>query len=132
MKRHLLLLSLLTGIIFIGCHAQRKVPKVYSNMGIENGKLYLERNNARVPNIDIPPYYTLQQMLGDPMGTQQGIAFNFQDSLLTGTLYYGLIHYNDSRHPLPVFFRSKDDKFRVAFSCLTYLTGCEIISLFKT
>jgi len=75
-------------------------------MGIEGRKVYVERNNAKVYNVDIPAYHTLDQMLGNPVGTQQGIAFDFQDTLLKGTLYYGLIHYNDSRHPLPVYFRS--------------------------
>jgi len=106
MKRKLFFIILITGSFFYGCHAQKKVPKVYSNMGIEGKKVYVERNDARVYNVDLPPYHTLKEMLGSPVGTQQGIAFNFQDTLLSGTLYYGLIHYNDSRHPLPVFFRS--------------------------
>jgi len=106
MKRKLILIVMLTGFIIYGCHAQKKIPKVYSNMGIEGKKVYVERNNARVYNVDLPAYHTLTQMLGNPEGTQQGIAFDFQDTLLSGTLYYGLIHYNDSRHPLPVYFRS--------------------------
>ena len=106
MKRKLFLIVILIGSIFYGCHAQKKIPKVYSNMGIEGKKVYVERNDARVYNVDLPPYHTLKEMLGSPVGTQQGIAFNFQDTLLSGTLYYGLIHYSDSKHPLPVYFRS--------------------------
>ncbi len=106
MKRQLFLIVMITGSIIYGCHAQKKVPKVYSNMGIEGKQVYVERNGARVYNVDLPAYHTLTQMLGNPIGTQQGIAFDFQDTLLNGTLYYGLIHYNDSRHPLPVYFRS--------------------------
>ncbi len=106
MKRHYFLIILWTGTIFYGCYAQKKVPGVYSNMGIERNGLYVERNNARVYNVDLPPYHTLDQVLGSPAGTAQGISFDFQDTLLEGTLYYGLIHYNDSRHPLPVYFRS--------------------------
>ena len=75
-------------------------------MGIDREGLYLERNDARVYTVDLPPYHTLDQVLGSPRGTSTGIAFNFQDTLLEGTLYYGLIHYSDSRHPLPVYFRS--------------------------
>lgn len=106
MKRQLFLVFLITGSVFYGCHAQKRVPKVYSNMGIEDKQVYLERNGARIYNVDLPPYHTLDQMLGNPVGTDQGISFDFQDTLLRGTLYYGLIHYNDSRHPLPVYFRS--------------------------
>jgi len=61
----------MTGSFFYGCHAQRKVPKVYSNMGIEGKKVYVERNDARVYNVDLPPYHTLKEMLGSPVGTQQ-------------------------------------------------------------
>ena len=48
----------------------------------------------------------LPNILGNPQGNQDGIAFDFQDSLLNGSLYYGFIPYGDSRHPQPVFFRS--------------------------
>jgi hypothetical protein len=106
MKRHYLLIVLLAGFVFYGCHAQNKVPKVYSNMGIERNSVYVTRNDARVSNVDLPAYHSLDQVLGNPVGTAQGIAFDFQDTMLAGTLYYGLIHYNDSRHPLPVYFRS--------------------------
>jgi hypothetical protein len=75
-------------------------------MGVERNAVYVTRNDARVNNVDLPAYHSLEQVLGNPVGNAQGIAFDFQDTLLSGTLYYGLIHYNDSRHPLPVYFRS--------------------------
>ncbi len=106
MNKQLFLIVMLTGSIFFGCHAQKKIPKVYSNMGLERNSVYVVRNDAKVYNVDLPPYHTLKQMLGNPEGTPQGIAFDFLDTLLSGTLYYGLIHYNDSKHPLPVYFRS--------------------------
>ena len=81
-------------------------------MGVERNAVYVTRNDARVNNVDLPAYHSLVQVLGNPVGNAQGIAFDFQDTLLSGTLYYGLIHYNDSRHPLPVYFRSTSDIVR--------------------
>ena len=42
MKRQLFLIVILTGFIFYGCHAQKKIPNVYSNMGLEYENVYLE------------------------------------------------------------------------------------------
>jgi hypothetical protein len=106
MKPRSILTLLWVGSAILGCHAQRGIPKVYSNMGMENGKLYLERNGTKVYNVDLPPDHTLDQMLGNPVGADRGINLDFQDTLLQGTLYYGFIHYDDSKHPLPVYFRS--------------------------
>ncbi|MCK4853020.1 MAG: metallophosphoesterase [Bacteroidales bacterium] len=106
MKRQIFLIIMLTGSIFYGCHAQIKLPKVYSNMGLEYENVFLVRDEAKIYNVDLPADHTLAQMLGSPVGTERGIVFDFQDSTLEGTLYYGLIHYDDSKHPLPVFFRN--------------------------
>ncbi len=48
----------------------------------------------------------LPAIYGNPTGTATGINFDFQDSLLNGNLFYGLIPYGDSKHPQPVYFRS--------------------------
>ena len=96
---------MLTGSIFYGCHAQKSIPKVYSRIGKEGKRYFVERNDTKAYQVDIPADYTLGGMLGNPVGTETGILFDFQDTSLYGTLYYGLIHHNDSRHPLPVYFR---------------------------
>jgi len=48
----------------------------------------------------------LPDIIGNPTGSADGISFDFQDSLMSGNLYYGFIPYDDSKHPQPVFFRS--------------------------
>lgn len=105
MKKQLFLIVILTGFIFFGCQAQKKIPKVYSRIGKEGKRYFVERNDTKAYQVDIPADYTLGGMLGNPVGTETGILFDFQDTSLYGTLYYGLIHHNDSRHPLPVYFR---------------------------
>ncbi len=105
MKKQLFLIVKLTGSIFYGCHAQKSIPKVYSRIGKEGKRYFVERNDTKAYQVDIPADYTLGGMLGNPVGTETGILFDFQDTSLYGTLYYGLIHHNDSRHPLPVYFR---------------------------
>ncbi|MEE9463091.1 MAG: metallophosphoesterase [Bacteroidales bacterium] len=78
---------------------------MYSRIGKEGKRYFVERNDTKAYQVDIPADYTLGGMLGNPVGTETGILFDFQDTSLYGTLYYGLIHHNDSRHPLPVYFR---------------------------
>ncbi|NJN26542.1 MAG: metallophosphoesterase family protein [Cyclobacteriaceae bacterium] len=65
-----------------------------------NGKKYYQAILAKG--------HGLPSMMGSPTGTSDGIAFDFQDSLLYGTLLYGFIPYGDSRHPQPVYFRSPE------------------------
>jgi hypothetical protein len=105
MKRQFLLIFFMIGSIIHGSNAQIRLPRVYSNMGLEYDNVFLVRDEAKIYNVDLPADHTLAQMLGNPVGTERGIVFDFQDSTLEGTLYYGLIHYNDSKHPLPVYFR---------------------------
>ncbi len=82
------------------------IPGSYSNLSYHrDGKLYLQTQTGQWPARQKHPRYTLQQMLGNPRGTEKGITFDFADSSLNGTLYYGFINYRDSRHPMPVFFR---------------------------
>ncbi|MFC2088673.1 metallophosphoesterase [Calditrichota bacterium] len=81
-----------------------EVPKVYSNIHYDaDGKLYVDLDSIRVYTVDKTPRYTLKNMTGSPMGTKTGIAFDFNILDLKGTLYYGLIHFQDSKHPLPVY-----------------------------
>jgi hypothetical protein len=54
---------------------------------------------------------------GQPIGTDTGIELNFGTAVPKGTLYYGLIPYNETQFPQPVFFKSgipiKDGKVHV-------------------
>ncbi len=89
------------------CKAQpiMTVPKVYSNINIENGKVYLEYEGQKVFSDEQSPKYTLEKLIGNPVGTETGIEFNF-DLDLNGKLYYGFIPYGDTDYPHPVYFRA--------------------------
>jgi len=93
--------------IFAGLIAasQTKVPKVLSHIRTsENGKLYLLLKDSTEIYLSAPGTgYTLSQFKGNPKGTETGISFDFQRKDLNGLIIYGLINYNDSRHPLPVY-----------------------------
>ncbi len=61
------------------------------------------RNGTKLTARDRVPSYTYDNLKGQPAGTEKGIVFDFRDTLLYGRLYVGLINYNDSKYPLPVY-----------------------------
>jgi len=82
------------------------VPAVYTNIHEdETGKLYLEKDGKKIYETIGDSDYTLNNMKGNPKGTAKGILFDFGISDFSGTLYYGFIPYDDSKHPLPVYFK---------------------------
>ena len=85
----------------------QSVPASYSNMGYDKqGRLYLQvADTLRLYADTSSSPLTLENLLGDPKGTEEGIAFNFRNPDLNGTLYYGFIPYEDARYPLPVYFK---------------------------
>lgn len=50
-----------------------------------------------------PPTWTVEQVRGNPRGTENGIAFDFGKPDFEGTLIFGLIPYKDTRYPQPVY-----------------------------
>lgn len=82
-----------------------QVPKVYSNIKTEGGKVYLEYEGQKVFANEQSPKYTLALVTGSPQGTDDGIAFSF-DLGMNGKLYYGFIPYDDMDYPHPVYFRA--------------------------
>lgn len=102
-------LSLAFFCLFHYAHAQPgaplSIPPVYSNLTVENDTLFLNIQGRRIPELRETARYTLQQLQGNPRGTDTGIDFDFGPGI-NGTLYYGFIPYGDSKHPHPVYFRS--------------------------
>ena len=86
--------------------AQTDVPCIHTNIHTgDNNKMYVAINGQRVYEKEKPVQYNLEKMKGSPKGTDNGIAFDFNDSGFNGTLYYGFIVYGDSDYPTPVFFK---------------------------
>ncbi len=87
--------------------SQISIPESHHNLGIDNNsKIYINYKGEKVYENPAPTKYTLENSIGNPIGTKDGLSFNFNDSTLNGTLYYGFIPYGDSKHPMPVFFKS--------------------------
>ena len=106
MKRRLNLLTILIFSILTACHGQKSIPMVYSKIQKDpDGRMYIEWQGRKAYRIDEQEEYSLAGAIGNPEGTATGISFNFNDPGFTGILYYGFIHYNDGKHPLPVYFR---------------------------
>ncbi len=83
------------------------IPSIYSNIEQDNQGMYVRyRDTLQYREVTRPAEYTLQQMIGKPYGTDEGIAFDFGPNLHHGTLYYGFIPSGDSKYPHPVYFRS--------------------------
>ncbi len=107
MKIRFSVVMLITTLIISGCHAQKKIPDVYSNIHVDKeGRMYLQwQAGKKAYQVDEPAKYILKQLIGNPAGTATGIAFDMMDPDFAGFLYYGFIHHDDGAYPYPVYFR---------------------------
>lgn len=99
---------LLIIFVFAVCnlYAQNSIPKVYTNIEYDqNGKLFHTLLGKKFFEKEYNSYMTLENMIGNPEGTNNGITFNFGSEEFFGKLYFGFIDYTDSHHPMPVFFK---------------------------
>lgn len=79
--------------------------RAHSNISFSNGRAFIEYNGMRILEDLAHPSYSVQRMMGQPQGTDTGIAFDFGAGF-NGKLYYGFIPHGDARHPHPVYFRA--------------------------
>lgn len=107
-RRLFFVISVFILINAVGTFAQN-IPASYSNLSWnEDGKLSLRVNDTlTIVESSSETWRTLQNLKGSPKGTNDGIAFDFNNPDFNGLMYYGFIPYKDSRHPQPVFFHSK-------------------------
>jgi len=97
-----LILTLLAGFSIIHAQKNDPIPAVYSKISFdEEGRLALKAGGNTFYAGTSPALYSLEQVYGNPTGTETGLIFDFGE--LTGTLSYGLIPYGKAPHPLPVF-----------------------------
>jgi len=108
MKKAVFTLSIFLIVRIIS--AQIVIPSVYSDINTdENGKLYHQLSGKKFYAQEKTDYYTLKQMQANPTADAQGISFDFGDEKFFGKLYFGLINYEDSKYPMPVWFRSTSE-----------------------
>ena len=105
--------------------AQQVVPSVHSHIGAKEGSLVFQAPGG-VPFVERsrPPAWTLAQLRGSPRGTATGLEFDFGKPGFSGSLVYGLVPYQDTRYPQPVFRTTVPIKEgRAAISISGPLTG---------
>ncbi len=85
-----------------------KVPKSYSNIEYnKKGELVFNLKGKEVPEFKDNSKATLENLQGNPKGTNKGIEFNFNGAVNSGIVYYGFIPYHDMKYPLPVYFKKQ-------------------------
>jgi len=94
-------LSILIGNM--GLAQKIDVPKVYSNIGIDENGTFLNYNNSKIYS-EPDPFRFKPSNFTKIAGTFSGLKFDFDQPALFGTLYYGFIPLDDSKFPQPVFF----------------------------
>lgn len=82
-----------------------QIPKVY-NIKFDERGMYFEQQGRKFYGVGYASVFSYRDMVNSPAGTESGIAFDFKNKRLNGQLFYGLIPYDDTAFPLPVFFRS--------------------------
>ena len=81
---------------------QPKIPDSYSNLSYNaDGQLFFEHDGEKYFASTPGETFSIDQFIGNPKGTDSGIALDFGD--FSGTITYGLIPYGKAPHPLPVF-----------------------------
>jgi hypothetical protein len=83
-----------------------RYPLIHHNLSVDDVGPYFSVQGNKFYQAVVAKSYSLPAMYGNPTGTERGISFDFQDTLFTGSLYYGFVPFGDSKHPQPVFFRS--------------------------
>ncbi len=99
------LFLLLLGLSLIPLNTRAQVPKVYSNLGSSNGALTAHLKGDSAKETSNGQGFRLQDMIGQPKGSEKGIQFNFGSKVENGRVYYGLINPNDGTYPMPVYFK---------------------------
>jgi len=93
----------------LNCIGQHKeIPSVLSGiMSDSNNRLYfISIKNGDTACIDNSnPFYTLENIRINPIGTDIGLFFDFNNPDFYGSIYYGMYPKNSVRFPQPVFYR---------------------------
>lgn len=100
---------LLTTVVFLFISSagfSQRVPASYSNIHFdaEKGLYYFAEGVNKLYERVSSPRYDVEKFISGVSGNKKGLSFNFGDSLLKGTMYYGLIPVGDGKYPLPVWF----------------------------
>jgi hypothetical protein len=81
------------------------IPKVVAGVAATpQGNLTFQApDEAPLQEVFRPPVWTMAQVRGNPRGTENGIAFDFGRPGFSGTLVFGLVPFQDTKYPQPVY-----------------------------
>ena len=70
----------------------RSVPTVQSGISVDDGRWIVTSAEGKIyEHYTDPPSHGLAQFRREPIGTEDGVNFDFGEPELRGRLYYGLI-----------------------------------------
>ena len=100
-------LILLSIVIPLTSSFGQNIPVVYSNITQKGEQLVLRNPDTKEEYLQNKRSYsyTYSKISRLPEGTEGGLKFDFRDSTLNGTIYYGLVKTTGVRFPQPVFFK---------------------------
>ncbi|MEM9362497.1 MAG: hypothetical protein AAGA43_07680 [Bacteroidota bacterium] len=78
-----------------------QIPKSHSNIEADENGIFLNDEGQHYYASQGKASYSLEQLFGNPQGTDGGVVLDFGD--FEGSITYGLIPYGKAPHPLPVF-----------------------------
>jgi hypothetical protein len=81
------------------------IPKIVAGVAAtpQGALVFQAPDEAPLQEVFRPPIWTVEQVRGNPRGTENGLAFDFGRPGFAGTLIFGLIPYADTKYPQPVF-----------------------------
>ena len=106
-----IVLTLMIGSFLLGfSYGQNKIliPKILSNIEYDaNGNLQFisPETGAKAPLVTLKNLFSADNILINPVGTEEGVEFDFNNKDLNGNLYYGMYSARKSKYPQPVFFK---------------------------
>ncbi|MFA8436819.1 MAG: metallophosphoesterase [Marinifilaceae bacterium] len=95
------------GIVLVQQLLSQEIPAVYSNLGVDEKGLFLQLEERKIYALVPLDQFRFTDLYGNPIGTEEGLQFDFKFPELNGKLYYGFINYEDGQYPQPVYFREE-------------------------
>jgi hypothetical protein len=108
MKQSFLLFFFGISCFFLAGQSNTKIPTIYSNFYFEDGNLIFKADGSPEKMTWIPsePTYYFDKITKSPIGTENGIKFDFEDKNFNGKIYYGFIISENVKYPQPIYFHS--------------------------
>ena len=102
MKR-VYIIALLSLFVFAGF--SQEIPDIHKNLYQDEKGIFLEKDGEKIYALAPEDQFKFTDLYGNVSGNDKGLLFDFKNSGLNGTLYFGFINYNDAKYPQPVFFK---------------------------